>query len=111
VIAAFGPNTPPVNTPQTTVMTDTIYGISKLAGERLCEYYSPSTASTCAASLSGVISFSRSAAAHDYAIAIFHAALRGERMNVLDRRHAADDLHARPIRATIELMHSAGGPR
>ncbi|MGZ9010621.1 MAG: NAD-dependent epimerase/dehydratase family protein, partial [Telluria sp.] len=39
-IAAFGPNTPAVDTPQYTVMDPTtIYGISKLAGERLCEYY------------------------------------------------------------------------
>ena len=39
-IAAFGPNTPAQMTPQMTVMDPTtIYGISKLAGERLCEYY------------------------------------------------------------------------
>jgi nucleoside-diphosphate-sugar epimerase len=39
-IAVFGPNTPREHTPQHTV-TDptTIYGISKLAGERWCEYY------------------------------------------------------------------------
>ena len=39
-IAAFGPNTPAVDTPQLAVMDPTtIYGISKQAGERLCEYY------------------------------------------------------------------------
>lgn len=39
-IAAFGPNTPADNTPQYTIMEPTsIYGISKLAGERWCEYY------------------------------------------------------------------------
>ena len=39
-IAAFGPNTPKKDTPQNTVMDpNTIYGISKLAGERWCEYY------------------------------------------------------------------------
>jgi nucleoside-diphosphate-sugar epimerase len=39
-IAAFGPNTPADHTPQYTIMEPTsIYGISKLAGERWCEYY------------------------------------------------------------------------
>lgn len=39
-IAAFGPTTPKIKTPQDTVMDPTtIYGISKLAGERWCEWY------------------------------------------------------------------------
>lgn len=39
-IAVFGPTTPRINTPQDCVMDpNTIYGISKLAGERFCEYY------------------------------------------------------------------------
>ena len=40
-IAVFGPTTPRVNTPQNTIMDpNSVYGISKLAGERWCEYYS-----------------------------------------------------------------------
>src|SRR5580692_11355391 len=39
-IAVFGPTTPRVNTPQYTVMEpNTIYGISKQAGERWCDWY------------------------------------------------------------------------
>lgn len=39
-IAVFGPSTPKENTPQNTIMEPTtVYGISKLAGERWCNYY------------------------------------------------------------------------
>jgi len=39
-IAVFGPDSPKENTPQFTVMNpNTVYGISKLAGESWCEYY------------------------------------------------------------------------
>lgn len=39
-MAAFGPTSPKVDTPQMTIMEpSTVYGISKLAGERWCEYY------------------------------------------------------------------------
>jgi nucleoside-diphosphate-sugar epimerase len=39
-IAVFGPTTPQQNTPQYTIMEPTtVYGISKQAGERWCEYY------------------------------------------------------------------------
>ena len=39
-IAIFGPTTPKDNTPQSTICEPTtVYGISKLAGERWCEYY------------------------------------------------------------------------
>ncbi len=39
-IAAFGPTTPKDHTPQDTIMDPTtVYGISKLGGERWCEYF------------------------------------------------------------------------
>lgn len=39
-IAVFGPSTPKNNTPQDTIMDpSTIYGITKLAGERWCDWY------------------------------------------------------------------------
>ena len=51
-IAVFGPTTPRVNTPQYTVMEpNTIYGISKQAGERWADYYYQKKVSTYAASV------------------------------------------------------------
>lgn len=39
-IAVFGPDSPKLNTPQnTTLNPSSIYGITKLAGEKLCKYY------------------------------------------------------------------------
>src|SRR4030042_6787297 len=39
-IAAFGPTSPRVNTPQETVLVpNTMYGVTKVAGELLCKYY------------------------------------------------------------------------
>lgn len=39
-IAAFGPSTPKANTPQRTVLEPTtMYGVTKVAGELLCQYY------------------------------------------------------------------------
>jgi nucleoside-diphosphate-sugar epimerase len=39
-IAAFGPETPRINTPQETVLRPrTMYGVTKVAGELLCDYY------------------------------------------------------------------------
>ena len=40
-IAVFGPDSPKLNTPQNTILNpSSIYGITKLAGEKLCKYYS-----------------------------------------------------------------------
>lgn len=39
-IAAFGPTTPKINTPQhTSLEPTTIYGVGKVSGELLCQYY------------------------------------------------------------------------
>lgn len=39
-VAVFGPTTPQENTPQSSIMEpETMYGITKVAGELLCQYY------------------------------------------------------------------------
>ncbi|HEV7816093.1 MAG TPA: NAD-dependent epimerase/dehydratase family protein [Janthinobacterium sp.] len=111
-IAAFGPNTPPVNTPQMTVMDPTtIYGISKLAGERLCEYYfTKYGVDVRSIRYPGIISFKSppGGGTTDYAIAIFHAALRGERYECFLAPETTLPMIYMPdaIRATIELMQA-----
>jgi nucleoside-diphosphate-sugar epimerase len=109
-IAAFGPNTPAVNTPQMAVMDPTsIYGISKLAGERLCEYYfTKYGVDVRSIRYPGIISFKSppGGGTTDYAIAIFHAALRGERYECFLGPETTLPMIYMPdaIRATIELM-------
>jgi nucleoside-diphosphate-sugar epimerase len=109
-IAAFGPNTPPVNTPQYTVMDpNTMYGISKLAGERLCEYYFDKYAiDVRSIRYPGIISFKSppGGGTTDYAIAIFHAALRGESYPCFLEAETTLPMIYMPdaIRATISLM-------
>jgi nucleoside-diphosphate-sugar epimerase len=109
-IAAFGPNTPAQNTPQYTVMDPTtIYGISKLAGERLCEYYfTKYGVDVRSIRYPGIISFKSppGGGTTDYAIAIFHAALRGEKYDCFLGPETTLPMIYMPdaIRATIELM-------
>jgi len=111
-IAAFGPNTPQQNTPQMTVMDPTtIYGISKLAGERLCEYYFLKYGVDARSiRYPGIISFKSppGGGTTDYAIAIFHSALRGERYDCFLGPKTTLPMIYMPdaIRATIELMEA-----
>jgi nucleoside-diphosphate-sugar epimerase len=109
-IAAFGPNTPAVKTPQMTTMDPTtIYGISKLAGERLCEYYfSKYGVDVRSIRYPGIISYKSppGGGTTDYAIAIFHAALKGQAYDCFLSEDTALPMIYMPdaIRATIELM-------
>ncbi|GAB3553273.1 NAD-dependent epimerase/dehydratase family protein [Noviherbaspirillum agri] len=109
-IAAFGPHTPAVDTPQLAVMDPTtIYGISKQAGERLCEYYfSKYGVDVRSIRYPGIISHKSppGGGTTDYAIAIFHSAKRGERYSCFLGPETTLPMIYMPdaIRATIELM-------
>ena len=109
-IAAFGPNTPAENTAQYTVMDPTtIYGISKLAGERLCEYYHTKYGvDVRSIRYPGIISFKSppGGGTTDYAIAIFHAALKNETYECFLGPETTLPMIYMPdaIRATVELM-------
>ncbi|MBY0573156.1 MAG: NAD-dependent epimerase/dehydratase family protein [Undibacterium sp.] len=109
-IAAFGPNTQAINTPQYAVMDpNTIYGISKLAGERLCEYYFQKYGvDVRSIRYPGIISYKSppGGGTTDYAIAIFHSALKGEVYSCFLEAQTSLPMIYMPdaIRATVSLM-------
>jgi nucleoside-diphosphate-sugar epimerase len=111
-IAAFGPHTPAIDTPQLAVMDPTtIYGISKQAGERLCEYYfSKFGIDVRSIRYPGIISHKSppGGGTTDYAIAIFHAAKRAEQYACFLGPETTLPMIYMPdaIRATIQLMEA-----
>ncbi len=78
-IAVFGPATPRVNTPQDTILNPTtIYGVSKVAGECLADYYVLKYGlDVRGCRFPGIISNKTlpGGGTTDYAVAIFYAAL------------------------------------
>lgn len=112
-IAVFGPSTPRINTPQNCVMDpNTIYGISKLAGERYCEYYfNRYGLDVRSIRYPGLIGWKAlpGGGTTDYAVDIFHQALKSNRYTCFLKADTAlpmmymDDA----IKATIDITEAA----
>jgi nucleoside-diphosphate-sugar epimerase len=79
-IAAFGPSTPPDNTPQDTIQRPTtMYGVTKVAGELLCDYYFKRYGvDTRGVRFPGIISHGAlpGGGTTDYAVHIYYEALK-----------------------------------
>jgi len=111
-IAAFGPSTPKDATPQHTVMDPTtVYGVSKLAGERWCAWYHANHGvDVRSLRYPGLISYKTppGGGTTDYAVEIFHAALKDGRYTCFLKHDQALPMMYMPdaLRATIELMEA-----
>lgn len=111
-IGAFGPTTPRERTPQDTLQRpQTIYGITKVAGELLCDYYARRFGvDTRGLRLPGIISYVAppGGGTTDYAVEIFHHAIRYRRYTCFLRADTRLDMMYMPdtLRAIIALMEA-----
>ena len=111
-IAVFGPTTPRENTPQRTVIEPTtVYGISKFAGERWCEYYfNRWGVDVRSVRYPGLIGYKSlpGGGTTDYAVDIFHQALKeGTYECFLNAETALPMMYmSDAVKATIDIMQA-----
>lgn len=111
-IAVFGSTTPKVNTPQETITSpETMYGITKLAGERLCAYYARQHGvDVRSLRYPGLVGYRAmpGGGTTDFAVAIYHAAVAGEPYTCFLRADTQLPLMYMPdaVEATLNLMQA-----
>ncbi|MDX1632595.1 MAG: L-threonine 3-dehydrogenase [Thermoanaerobaculia bacterium] len=111
-IGAFGPTTPKERTPQDTIQRPTtMYGVTKVAGELLCDYYhSRFRVDTRGVRYPGLISYVAppGGGTTDYAVDIFYAALRHGRYTCFLEPDSRLDMMYMPdaLTAAIEVMEA-----
>ncbi|MBU3188654.1 L-threonine 3-dehydrogenase [Clostridium bowmanii] len=113
-IGAFGPSTPKDNTPQDTIQRPTtMYGVNKVAGELLCNYYHKKFGvDTRGVRFPGLISYEvlPGGGTTDYAVDIYYEALKSGKYTSFIAKGTKMDMMYMPdaINAIIKLMEADG---
>ncbi|MDR0681008.1 MAG: NAD-dependent epimerase/dehydratase family protein [Dysgonamonadaceae bacterium] len=111
-IGAFGPNTPKDNTPQDTIQRpNTVYGITKVIGELVSDYYYDHwKVDTRSVRFPGIISSMTlpGGGTTDYAVEIFYKAVKGEIFECPIKAGTFMDMMYMPdaLNAAIQLMEA-----
>ena len=111
-IGAFGPNTPVDNTPQDTIQRpNTMYGVTKVAGELLCDYYFKKFGvDTRGLRYPGIISYETlpSGGTTDYAVEIFYEAIKNKKYTCFLKQGTYLDMMYMPdaINSAMNLMEA-----
>lgn len=111
-IGAFGSSTPPNLTPQDTIQRPgTMYGVTKVAGELLCDYYFKRFGvDTRGVRYPGIISYKTppGGGTTDYAVHIFYAALKQKQYSCFLKKGTFLDMMYMPdaLKAAIDLMEA-----
>lgn len=113
-IAAFGPSTPPDMTPQDTIQRPTtMYGVTKVAGEILCDYYHQRFGTdTRGVRFPGLISYETlpGGGTTDYAVHIYYEAIKNKKYTSFIKEGTQMDMMYMPdaLDAIVELMEADG---
>lgn len=113
-IAAFGPSSPKVNTPQDTIQRPcTMYGVTKVSGELLCDYYFKKYGvDTRGVRFPGLISYvaQPGGGTTDYAVDIYYEALKHKAYDSFIAEGTYMDMMYMPdaLNAIVTLMEADG---
>lgn len=111
-IAAFGPETPKDNTPQDTIQrANTMYGVTKVAGEVLSDYYyTRFDVDTRGVRYPGIISYETlpGGGTTDYAVEIFYEAIKNKMYSCFLREDTMLDMMYMPdaLKGACDLMEA-----
>ena len=111
-IGSFGPDTPKIKTPQDTIQRPTtIYGVTKVTGELLSDYYARRFGvDTRSVRFPGLISYTTppGGGTTDYAVDIYYSAVKGEKFYCPIKAGTFMDMMYMPdaLRAAIEIMEA-----